>query len=112
MAILPHPGDVVIVPHQGIQQSKVRPFVVVSSDVYHATRPDIVLGLLTSQLPATRGPTDYILQDWQAAGLRFPTLFRSFFMTVPVVAVQPPIGQLSARDWAEVQARLRVALAV
>ena len=112
MATLPSPGDVVVVPHDGIQHSKVRPFVVVSSGLYHSTRPDLILALLTSRIPAHPGPTDCILQDWQAAGLRFPTMFRAFLYTVPVGGVRLPIGKMSARDWAEVQARLRLALAV
>jgi mRNA interferase MazF len=112
MATLPTPGDVVLLPHQGVQQLKIRPFVVVSSAIYHATRPDLVLGVVTSRLPGTPGPTEYVLQDWQAAGLRYPSLFRPYFVTVPITNVPLPIGRLFSRDWAEVQARLRLAIAV
>jgi mRNA interferase MazF len=109
---MPTPGDVVLAPFPGVDGVKERPAVVVSSDLYHSCRPDVILGLLTSQVARATAPTDYILQDWQAAGLRLPTAFRSNFITLhlPLVIVQ--IGVISARDWAEVQARLRLALAV
>ena len=112
MATLPSPGDVVIMLHEGVQQRKFRPFVVVSSDLFHATRPDVVLALLTSQIPPVLGPLDYALKDWTVAGLRLPTMFRAFFSTFPVAVVPNPVGKLTDVDWAEVQARLRLAMAV
>jgi hypothetical protein len=35
---------------------------------YHTSRPDIVVCLITSQTGIV-GPTDYILEDWEQAGL-------------------------------------------
>jgi mRNA interferase MazF len=105
------PGDVVVADYPGVHKSKRRPAVVVSTDLYQATRPDVVLAVLTKQVASATAPTDYVLQDWQAAGLRYPTAFRAFLNTF--VATHPVwIGHLSDRDWAEVQARLRLALAV
>jgi mRNA interferase MazF len=105
------PGDVVVLDFPGITGSKRRPAVVLSSDTYHATRPDLILGLITSQTAAAIGPTDYALQDWAAAGLRLPSAFRSFLATVPAADVSGPIGRLSDRDWAAVCSRVIVALA-
>ncbi|HEX9900475.1 MAG TPA: type II toxin-antitoxin system PemK/MazF family toxin [Candidatus Methylomirabilis sp.] len=105
------PGDVVTVDFPGAVGVKRRPAVIVSTATYHATRPDVVLGLLTSQTAGATGPTDYILQDWPAAGLRSPSAFRAFFATLPVASIGI-IGHLSERDWREIQARLRIALAV
>ena len=90
---------------------KRRPAVVVSNPAYHQTRPDVILGLLTSQAPAEAGLTDYPLQDWAAAGLRAPSIFRAFLATLPSTQATV-IGHLSTRDWQEVQARLRAALAL
>ncbi len=112
MATLPSPGDVVIMLHHGIRESKLRPFVVISSDTYHATRPDVIVAVMTSHIPPSPGPTDYVLVDWKIAGLRYPTMFRGFLNTVPIFEVPQPIGRLSPSDWAEVQARLRLAIAV
>jgi mRNA interferase MazF len=40
-----------------------------------------------------------VLQDWQAAGLRVASVFRSFIVTLPPSANLVCIGQLSERDW-------------
>jgi mRNA interferase MazF len=105
------PGDVVTVDFVGATGVKRRPAVVVSSDLYHAHRPDAVLGSLTTQLASATAPTDYVLQDWAAAGLHHPSAFRAYFGMADVSAVQV-IGHLSDRDWQEVQACLTRALAV
>jgi mRNA interferase MazF len=104
-------GDVVTVDFPGATGIKRRPAVVVSTDTYHKTRPDTILGLLTSQVAAATGPTDYVLQDWQTAGLRRPSAFRTFLATLPTASLTT-IGHLSEQDWRKVQGCLRVALAV
>lgn len=105
------PGDVVIVDFPGVTGIKRRPAVVVSTDTYHRTRPDAILGLLTSQVTAASGPTDCALQDWQTAGLRSPSAFRAFLTTQPAARLTP-VGHLANRDWQRVQACLRTALAI
>ena len=109
---MPTPGDVVFAPFPGADGVKDRPAVVVSSDLYHSVRPDVILWLLTTQIGVVTLPTDYVLQDCAAAGLRFPTAFRCYFVTMDVRDVYGQFGVLSDRDWAEVQARLRLAMAV
>jgi mRNA interferase MazF len=105
------PGDVVLADYPGVQGVKRRPGVVVSTDLYHATRPDVVVAVLTTKLAKARGPTDYVLQDWSAAGLHKPSAFRVYLeMFTPTQLVL--IGHLSDLDWLEVQARLRLGLAV
>jgi mRNA interferase MazF len=106
------PGSVVLVDYVGAVTTKRRPAVVVSSALYHNNRPDVILGLLTTDVADATGPTDYVLQDWAAAGLHRPTAFRSFLLTRPVAVILQEIGQLSQRDWQEVKQRLRLALEV
>ena len=105
------PGDVVTVDFPGAQGVKRRPALVISTPTYHQYRPDVVLGLITSQTAVATGPTDYILQDWTAAHLNRPSAFRAFLVTVPVNRVAV-VGHISQRDWQEIQSRLRIALAV
>ena len=105
------PGDVVILRYPGAQKAKRRPGIAVSTDLYHATRPDVIVALVTTQFRGAVGPTDYILQDWSAAGLRRASAFRAYLHMFVPVALRI-IGHLSDRDWLEVQARLRLALAV
>jgi mRNA interferase MazF len=105
------PGDVVTVDFPGATGIKRRPAVVVSTETYHRTRPDAILGLLTSQVATATGPTDCVLQDWQTAGLRSPSAFRAFLATLPTTSLTT-IGHMSEQDWQKVQGCLRVALAV
>jgi hypothetical protein len=106
-----NPGTVVTLYFPGAVATKRRPAVVASTVLYQTTRPDLILGLLTADLDVATGPTDHVLQDWAAAGLHQPTAFRAYLVSRPE-NVTRTIGQLSDRDWQEVQARLRLALAV
>jgi mRNA interferase MazF len=57
-----NPGDVVTVDFPGVTGVKRRPAVVLSSETYHSTRSDVIVGLITSQTTAL-GVTNYKLQD-------------------------------------------------
>ncbi|MDZ8185178.1 MAG: type II toxin-antitoxin system PemK/MazF family toxin [Nostoc sp. ChiSLP02] len=105
-----NPGDVVTVDFPGVTGIKRRPAVVLSSTTYHATRTDVIVGLLTTQTTSL-GITDYVLQDWAAAGLRVASIFRSFIVTLPPSANLVLIGHLSEFDWKGVCACVKIALA-
>lgn len=105
-------GDVVLVPFpfSDLQTKKVRPALVVSGPLYHAEEPDLLLAALTSQLRAATGTLDYILADWQAAGLRFPSAFKPVLATLEPSRVLYTIGMLAAADLAAIDERPRRAL--
>lgn len=103
-------GDVVTVEFLGAQGLKRRPAVVLSSDAYHATRPDLILGVITSNVSAAAGSTDHVLKDWAAAGLRAPSAFRAYFGMALPQAVRY-IGRLSDDDRTAVLACARRSLA-
>ncbi len=106
-----NPGDIVIVDFPGVQGPKRRPAVIVSSDEYHRIRPDIILGIITGQLPSSPGPTDHIFADWRVAGLNKPSAFRAFLVTVPRTAILATIGRPSSADWAAILSCVRAAMA-
>lgn len=108
---MPQPGDIVIVDFVGAAAIKKRPGVVVSSDLYHAHRPDIIVAILTTKLSAATAPTDYILQDSSHAGLHQPSAFRVYLGTYHPGNVSV-VGHLSDRDWRGVQSALARALAI
>lgn len=108
---MPDPGDVVTVDFVGATGTKRRPAVVISSALYHQHRPDLVLGVLTSQVSRATTPLDYILEDWSSAGLRQPSAFRAYFGMATLASVRG-IGHLSARDWEGIQACLARAFAL
>lgn len=94
-----------------VAATKRRPAVVVSSHLYQHTRPDVMLGLLTTQITNATLPSDYTLRDWEQAGLHKPSTFRTFLETLPATAIRV-IGHLSKRDWQGIQYCLQAALAV
>jgi mRNA interferase MazF len=91
-------GDVVIANFPGVTGIKRRPVLVLSSDIYHTNRPDVIVGLITSQT-SSLGVTDYILQDWQEANLKVLSVFRCFIVTLPPSANLVYMGHISERDW-------------
>jgi mRNA interferase MazF len=105
------PGDVVTVDFPGVTGVKRRPAIIVSTNLYHRVRPDVILGLITSQTAKAIQPTDYVLQDWKLAGLHSPSAFRTFLATMPASSVTI-IGHLSDKDWQEIQNCLEQALAL
>ena len=104
------PGDIVTVDFPGVTGIKRRPVVALSSATYHATRPDTIVGLITTRTSGL-GATDYELQDWAAAGLPIASVFRSFIVTLPPSSNLVYIGHLSERDWKGVLKCIKVALA-
>lgn len=107
-------GDVLLVPFpfSDLSATKVRPAVVVSSVLYHSTRPDLLLAALTSKVTTATGPLDYVLEDWRDAGLRFPSALKPVLFTLAPERVVFQIGAMSARDLAQIDGRLRSALAL
>ena len=104
------PEDIVLAEFVGAKATKLRPLVVISTQLFHQHHPDLIVGLLTTQLRTANTPTDYILRDWQAAGLHQPSAFRAYLGMVPANRVIR-IGRLSDRDWKAVQECLRRAIA-
>ena len=78
-----NPGDVVIGAFPGVQATKTRPAVVLSNGDYHRHRPDVIVGIITTQVPPALAPTDCALLDWKQAGLHSPSYFRLYLVTLP-----------------------------
>jgi mRNA interferase MazF len=108
---LPATGDIVVIDFPGVQGTKRSPAIILSTDEYHRTRPDVIAGLITSQIGGATGPSDYILADWQAAGLHRPSAFRAFLVTVPRSAISASIGRPVAVDWDGIRNSLNAAIA-
>ncbi|HFD39225.1 MAG TPA: type II toxin-antitoxin system PemK/MazF family toxin [Anaerolineae bacterium] len=107
-------GDVVLVPfpYTDLTAAKTRPAVIVSSGRYHAIRSEFLLAFVTSRIAPAHPLLDYVLRDWQQAGLLKPSLVRPKIAAITESLVVYRIGALSARDLREVDQRLRVALAL
>ena len=105
-------ADVIIADFPGVTGIKRRPAVVISTADYHTTVGDVILGAVTTYLTIATMPTDHLIADWTGAGLRRPSVFRSFLVTLPQSKVLAVIGSLSSADWQKVQACIRKAITV
>ena len=90
--------------------TKVRPAVVLSTELYHNHRPDVIVGLITTQSPKQLAPIDCALRDWRQAGLHQPSFFRLFPVTLLQREVRL-IGRLSESDWISVRACFKAGFA-
>ncbi len=90
---------------------KERPAFIVSTADFHRTRPDdLLVALITHRIWKYRGPTDYLIQDWQAAGLAQPSVVRSSLYLVLRSRVKGIRGTFTAFDLQGAEASLRRAL--
>ena len=93
-------GDAVLVgfPFTNLQAAKKRPAVVISNTAYQQNRPDVILMAITSQIrqPPTFG--EYLLKDWQQAGLLKPSLIKPLIATLEQEQIVKALGQLSPTD--------------
>lgn len=105
-------GDVVLVPFpfSDLSTKKVRPAIIVSGSLYNDSKPDLILAALTSKVASATGPLDYVLSDWQAANLHYPSALKPVLFTLDPARVLHCIGALTPRGLAEVDQRLRRAL--
>lgn len=93
-------GDVVLVPFPFTDQSgtKKRPAVVVSSHGYNASRRDIVIMAITSQVRTPLGFGEAMVGDWQGAGLVKESVLKPVFTTIEQGLALRVMGHLSAAD--------------
>jgi mRNA interferase MazF len=102
-------GDVVLVPFPFTSQTatKQRPAVIVSSRAYNASRPDIIVMAVTSQVRTGAGSNDAVIEDWKAAGLLKPSVVKPVFATLEQQLVIKRLGSLSAPDRDVVRAAIQ-----
>jgi mRNA interferase MazF len=91
-------GEVVLVPFPFTDQSgtKKRPTVVVSSHGYNASRRDIVIMAITSQVRTPLCFGEAMVGDWQGAGLIKTSVLKPVFTTIEQGLVLRVMGRLSA----------------
>lgn len=93
-------GDVVLVafPFTNLRSTKKRPAVIISSQAYQLTRPDVILMAITSQIRNTLAIGEYVLKDWQHAGLLKPSILKPLIATLEQNQIVKTMGQLSDLD--------------
>ncbi len=105
-------GDVVLIPfpYTDLSASKTRPAVVVSSDIYHTRRSELLLAYVSSRISQVDPAIDYVLTDWEDAGLLKPSYVRPKVAAIEPTLIVHCVGALSNRDLLEVDSCLRRAL--
>lgn len=101
-------GDIVLVPFPFTDQSttKKRPAVVISSDAYHASRPDLIIMAVTSQLRPAGHIGEVQISDWKGAGLIKPSVVKPVITTIEASLVLRRLGQLKAQELQAVRAAI------
>lgn len=92
-------GDVVLVDFgfSDSTGSKKRPAYVLSGRAFQRHRRQAILGVITSRLDA-RFPGDWVIKDWESAGLHHPSRATAVLRTVSISLIEKLIGRLSDAD--------------
>jgi mRNA interferase MazF len=104
-------GDVVLVPFPFTDQTatKKRPAVVVSSDVYHRQRIDVVVMAVTSQPPRSAGGVgEVLISGWEKAGLPKPSVIKPVLATVERDLILRKLGELQEDDRRDLREGTRI----
>lgn len=106
-------GDIVLVKfvfadEKGVKQ---RPALLVSSARYHRSRQEAILAAVTSQVSRSLAG-DYRLTQWKEAGLPLPSTVTGIIRTIKQDMIIRRLGALPAAELANVEAQLRVSLAL
>lgn len=81
----------------GSGRRKNRPVYILSTEEFQRTRRKAIAGAITTNL-SQELLGDWIIRDWQAAGLRAPSKALPVLETVELALLGPVIGRLSAED--------------
>jgi mRNA interferase MazF len=105
-------GDVVLVPFPAsdLLTTKVRPAVVVSSDLFRSAEGRLLIAAVTGNLAIHRNAVSHELADWASAGLKRPSVVTSWLASIAPGVVVHKVGALTAAQIAEVADCLRSAL--
>ena len=106
-------GDIVLVKfvfadEKGVKQ---RPGLLVSSARYHRGRREAILAAITSQVGRSL-VGDHRLTRWKEAGLPLPSTVTGIIRTIKQDMIIRKIGALPPEELANVEAELRVSLAL
>ena len=104
-------GDVVLVSFLFSDESgtKRRPALVISSAAYHNGRSEVIIAAITSRTDRLL-VGDYLINDWQQAGLLFPSVVAGIFRTVKEEMIAREMGSLSLPDMESVDGNLKLVL--
>lgn len=89
---------------------KHRPAIVVSADAFQQSRAEMIVAAMTSNTTRPLLLGDYLLQDWQAAGLPKPSRSTAIMRTLRYAMVVAQLGVVSMRDLTAIERAVVAAL--
>ena len=101
-------GQVVLIPFPftNLTTTKQRPAVILSSDTYNQTHPDLILAAITSQIPTQPQPDEYLLSgtDQKTAGLPKLSLIKlGKIVTIDQRLIRKTLGKLPVETMKKVK---------
>lgn len=101
------PGDILLVPFPFTDQTttKQRPAVVLSSEAYNRSHPDIILAPITSKIARTSD--EVLISEWQSAGLLKASAVKPILASFETSLVRRQLGVLSTSDLQSVRELFR-----
>ena len=93
-------GDVVLAPFPFSDQTSIkqRPALVISVEDFQKQGPDLLIMAVTSQVKGPLKVGEFLIRDWQAAGLLKPSAVKAAIATVEAQLVRRRLGHLSDDD--------------
>lgn len=93
-------GNVLLVPFPFTDQSttKKRPTIVISSEIYNQSKPDILLIAVTSQVRTPLQFGETLIAKWSNAGLLKPSVIKPIITTIEKQLVIKKLGKLDPPD--------------
>jgi len=88
---------------------KKRPALIISDKYYHNYREEVVVSAITSNIDRLLAG-DTKIQNWQKAGLKYPSLVTGIIQTIKINMIGRKLGKLSERDFLETQINLKKSL--
>jgi mRNA interferase MazF len=90
-------------------ETKRRPAVILTNDTYHVSRADAIVVALSSQVEETFFG-DYVISDWQDAGLPVPSKAKGVIATIDRATIEGIYGKLSNHDFRQLKICMRSVL--
>lgn len=91
--------DILLVPFPftDLSSQKKRPALVISHDIYNA-EGDVIIGFITSQLSGELKIGDYLIEEWEKAGLPKSSKVRMKLATLHEDIIIKKIGKMTPKD--------------
>jgi len=76
---------------------KYRPAVIISTDLYHRGRKEVIVSAITSKINRLL-IGDYLIADWKEAALLYPSVATGILRTIKQSVIHRRLGVMSPKD--------------